>query len=73
MKCVESEKRIQMNFFAEQKDSHTKTNLWLLKGTNEGRDGLRDGGGLVYAHHGIWNDWTMGTYCVAQGTLPNIL
>ena len=38
--CVESKKkkkRIQMNLFAEQKDTQTlKTNLWLPKGTRGG-------------------------------------
>ena len=29
--------------------------------------------GLAYAHCGTWNGWPVGTCCVAQGTLPNIL
>ena len=29
--------------------------------------------GLAYSHWGRWNDWPMGTCCIAQGTLPNIL
>ena len=29
--------------------------------------------GLAYAHRGIWNDWAMGTYCLAQGTLYSVI
>ena len=29
--------------------------------------------GLAYAYCGIWNDWPMGTCCITQRTLHNIL
>ena len=27
----------------------------------------------IFALDGLWNGWSMGTYCIAQGTLLNIL
>ena len=67
-----------MNLFAEETDSQTlKTNLWLPKGTGwEGGMDWGFGAGIwnTYGIHcGIWNDWPMGTCCIAQGILPNIL
>ena len=35
--------------------------------------GMDGGWGMAGAHCGIWNDWPMGTCCMAQRTLPNIL
>lgn len=35
--------------------------------------GMAWGLGLAYPHSGIWNDWPLGTCCIGQGTLPNIL
>ena len=54
-------------------DSQTWDNLWLPKGTGGGGLGWTGSLGLAYAHWGIWNDWPVGTCCIAQGTLPNIL
>ena len=54
-------------------DSQTLKNLWLPKGTSGGGEGWPGGLRLAYAHWGIWNDWSMGTCCIAQGTLPNSL
>ena len=47
-------KRIQMNFFAEQKQTHRLKNLWLPKKTGEGRG--RDGLGVWdwHRHTGIY-------------------
>ena len=60
-------KMTQMNLFAKQKETQmSKTNLWLPKG----RIGSL---GLAYANYGIWNGWSTGTCCIAQGTPPNIL
>jgi len=50
-----------------------KETLWLPKGIDgQGRDGL----GVWDCHineTGIWNDWPLGTCCIAEGTLPNSL
>ena len=46
-----------------------KTNLWLPKGTEEG-EGCTWSLGLTYADGGIWNDWLMGTWCIAQELYP---
>ena len=54
-------------------DSQTlKTNLRLPKGMGPGEGWIRSLG-LPCVYHGICNDWPTGTYCRAQGTLPNIL
>ena len=39
---------------------------WQGEGGNEGL-------GFAYAQRGTWNDWPIGTGCIAQRTLPNIL
>ena len=46
-----------------------------LMATKEEGGGEGGIGGLrfAYSHCGIWNDWPIGTCCIAQGTLPNIL
>ena len=55
-------------------DSPTlKINLWLPKGTRGGRQRWTVGVGLGCAHWGIWNGSPIGTCCIAQETLPNIL
>ena len=46
--------------------------LMVTKGDRWG-GGWTGGLGLAYAHCGIWNDWLMGTCCIVQGTLPNVL
>ena len=53
-------------------DSQTLKNLWLPKGTGRGGEGWTGGLGLAYAHRGMWNDWSTGTYCIAQRPLSNI-
>ena len=55
-----------------KKKRKKKTNLRLPKGTG-GVEECPGGLGLTYAHCSIWNEWPTGTYCTAQGTLPNIL
>ena len=54
-----------------------KSTLWLTELKDRWywgrRDGWPGGLGLTYAHWGIWNDWPMGTCCIAQRTQPNIL
>ena len=50
-----------------------KTNLWLPKGTGWGSRDRVWGLGLACAHCGIGNVWTMGTCCIAQGILANVL
>ena len=62
---------IQMNFFAEQKQTNQFEKLMVTKGDRLGVGGLN--WGLAYAHGGIWNNWRMGTCCIAQKTLPSIL
>ena len=37
------------------------------------RVGWTGGFGLTHAHCSIGNVWPTGTYCIAKGTLPNIL
>ena len=61
-------KRIQINELTDETeiDSQTqKTNCW--------GEGWTGGLGLAYEHCGLWNDWPMGTCCIVQGTLINIL
>ena len=54
-------------------DSQTsKTNLQLPKGSGVGGRWMEDLG-LAYAPCGVWDDWPVGTCCLAQGILPNIL
>ena len=70
---VESNKRIQMNLFAEQKQTHRfwKQTYGYQRGQvmeEEWTGSL----GLAYARWGMWNDWPMGTCCVVQ-RIPNIL
>ena len=63
-----------MNLFAEEKQTQTLKNLWLPKGAGSGWGrGWTGDLGLAYAHGGTWNDWPMGTCCIAQRTLPNVL
>ena len=53
-------------------DSPQKTNLWSPKEKGE-REGWTGGLGLAYVHYCTWKGWSKGTFCMAQGTLPNIL
>ena len=46
--------------------------LWLQKGTGWG-EGLIGGLGMVYAHYCLWNEWSTGSCCIAQGNRLNIL
>ena len=46
--------------------------LMVTQGDRWG-EGWTGGVGLAYAHWGLWNGWPMGTCCLAQRTLPNIL
>ena len=62
-----------MNLSEEQKQTHR---LWKQTygyqwgwWRKEWIGGLR----LAYTHCGIWKDWPTGNYCIAQGSLPNIL
>ena len=54
-----------------ERDSQTlATNFWLPQIVGGGMEwGLRS----ADTHWGLWNDWSTGTCCIAQGTLPNIL
>ena len=29
--------------------------------------------GMAYAHYGMWNSWSLGTCCIAEGNLLNSL
>ena len=69
---LKKKKRIQMNLFAEQKETDRLWKTWLPKETGLGGSGL-GGLGLTYVPSGIWNDWPPGTCCIAQSTLLNIL
>ena len=63
-----------MNLFADNRETDSQTlttKLWLPK---ENRQGVwTEGLGLAYALCGIQNDWPMGTCCIAQRTLHNII
>ena len=48
-------------------------NLQLPSGIWWVCEGLTESLGLAYEHCGKWNDWLMGTFCIVQTTLPNIL
>ena len=63
-------KRIQMNLFAEQKQTDFEK-LIVIKGDRWRwwTGGLKQ----AYAHGCIQNDWPTGTCPIAQSTLPNIL
>ena len=55
------------HFYKTEKDPQTlKTNSWLPKGTGWG-EGLIGGLGMVYAHYCLWNEWSTGSCCIAQG------
>ena len=53
-------------------DSDFENKLMITQQDRWG-EGIDRGFGMTYAHYCIWNVWSMGTYCRAQGTLPNIL
>ena len=42
----------------------------VTKGDSGWGEGWTGGLGLAYAHCGIWNNWPVGTCCVAQGFYP---
>ena len=66
-------KRIQMNSFARQKQTH-RLQKQAYSYQREQAEGMWTGGlGLACAHGGVWNGWPLGTCCKAQGTLPDIL
>ena len=54
-------------------DSQTLKNLKLAKGTGVEVGGVDWGFGVGICPRGIWNDWSVGTCCIAQRTLPSIL
>ena len=73
---VEPKKRVRMNLFVEQKQTHRHWKETYGYQRQQVWGGRRDGLGslgLAYAHWGIWNDYPTGTCCIAQGTLLNIL
>jgi len=47
--------------------------LMVAKGERLDREGWTGEFGLAYTQCGIWNDKPMGTCCIAEGTLLNIL
>ena len=59
-------KRIQMNFFAEQKQTHR---LWKQTYGRLGERWIWDLG-LVYAHSVMCNHWPTGTCCIALDIYP---
>ena len=69
---MESSKKIQVNLFAKWKQTHK---LWETYGYQREQEGAgRDGLGVWdwHMHRGMWNDWSTGTYCIAQRPLSNI-
>ena len=65
-------KMIQMNLFTKQKDTQNqRMNLWLPGG--KGRERELGSLGLTCTHCCIKNGQPTRTYCIAQGTLLNIL
>lgn len=59
--------------FRSDKDSQTlKTHYGYQRGQVR-EEGWIGGLGLAYVHCAIWNDWPMGTCCMVQRILPNIL
>ena len=69
-KKAKKPQKIQMNFFAEQKQTHRVFQRGQVAAV--GRDGLGVWG-LTYTHWGMWNDWPTGTCYIAQATLPSVL
>ena len=63
------------NEFICRTETNTQTlkNLPYQRGQVGGWDGWTGGLGLAYTHRSIWNDWPMGTFCIAQGILPSSL
>ena len=60
--------------YRRETDPQTLKNLLLPMGTGGGGwDRWTRSLGLACAHCGIWNDWPVGTCCIAQGTLRNVL
>ena len=47
--------------------------LMVIKGDRQWGEGSTGDLRLAYAHCGIWNDWSMGTCCIAQRIPPNFL
>ena len=60
-------------FYKMEMNSQTlKANLWLAKGKG-GEEGWIRSLRMACAHFCVWNGWSTGTSCTAQGTLLNIL
>ena len=76
---LKKKKRIKMNLFAEQKQTHGfwKQTYGYQRGMVRVRGVVqRDGLGVFdwpCAHCSMWNDWPTGNCRMAQGKLPNIL
>ena len=45
----------------------------MVKEGNGRKESLIGCLGLAYAQYCLGNGWSMGTSCIAEGTLPNIL
>ena len=66
--------KMDTNEFIWKRETQTlKTNLWSQR--RQVVEGKRwtGGLGLAYAHWGIWNEWPMETFFIAQKNLSNIL
>jgi len=68
-----------MIFFAEQKYLQTLKQTYGFQRdrcvcvcVGDGGEGWTGDLGLTHAQCSIWNDWPMGTSCIAQRTLTNI-
>ena len=62
----------ELIYKTETNSQTLKTNFWLSKGKGGGV-GWIGSLGLADAHRWTWTGWSVGTCCVALGTLPNIL
>ena len=71
--CGILKKMIQTNLFEEQKQTTDFENKLMVTKEDGVGKGWTGSLGLAYAHCGMWNDWSMRTCSVAQGTLHNIL
>ena len=67
-------KNMQINLFTEQKkQNHRLENeLMVAKGERSGEEMDRSLG-LSYIHYCIWNGWSLGICCTAQGTLCSVI
>ena len=70
--CGNLKSDINELIYKTETDSQTsKTNMWLPKMTGGWGRGVDWRFEMAYELYCIWSRWSMGSCCIAQGTLPS--